>query len=82
MSESKKPTVSEIRAWIAVARLDHTISTEIVLDGIPYLLDLVERLGELLELLQTWLDNQPDGRGQIESKIVKEARALLDEVKK
>ena len=75
MSDSKKPTVSEIRArplcfcpWNPAGDRD-------------YLLALVERLGKSNKLLVAWLDNQPDGRGKIESMILKEARALLEELK-
>ena len=128
MSESKKPTVSEIEArekaategpWNVCEQHNYEVLkgecrgcecgenfiTDAVVDAqtrqkafttqtrddsafiagsrtdIPYLLDLVERMGDTLKLLYAWLDNQPDGRGQIESKIVKEARALLEELK-
>ena len=76
MSDSKKPTVSEIRAWsemLATRQWDT--------QRISYLLDLVERMGKALSLVDAWLDDQPDGRGQVESRIVKEARALLEELK-
>ena len=72
MSDSKKPTVSEMRRLQAIYKARDR----------GYLLDLVKRMGDTLKLLYAWLDNQPDGRGQIESKIVKEARALLEEIKK
>jgi len=85
----KKPKLSEIRAWMVIAKRDHTINVEIVLDGMPYLLDLVERLGKALlrfadgpfcEYCSITFEN--NGSITHEDKCpVPQARALLLEIK-
>ena len=79
MSDSKKPTVSEI-----VAREQHAIEkwnrTRAVipppLGDIPYLLDLVERAAIEIDVLL-----QDDYTKHMRRDDVREARELLDELK-
>ena len=44
MSESKKPTVSEIRALVIRATVNDEARDKLLFEGVPHLLDLVEGL--------------------------------------
>ena len=81
MSDSKKPTLSEIRLLQAQAIHTDEDFTQLLHTDIPYLLDLVERLGILLGWYR---DNCPDCDDDNEKYCTpcKEARALLLEIKK
>ncbi len=77
MSDSKKPKLSEIRARVE----NTTITPPPPLDDIPYLLDLVDRMGKALDKYGDHLV----GCNVIESDPCNcglcEARALLEEIK-
>ena len=84
MSESKKPTVSEIRARDEDMQGEESLAKFIfhARTDIPYLLDLVERLGELAELILT--ETNPVnvlGPPEVTHEMEKKARALLKELK-
>ena len=76
-TQMKKPTVSEIRARHEVLANRLSYDTDI-----PYLLDLVKRLGELAELILT--ETNPVnvlGPPEVTREMEKKARALLKELK-
>ena len=94
MSDSKKPTVSEIRAreqavpWTveAIAEFMKHAKTDI-----PYLLDLVKRMGKALARFSSefpvpgcgycTITIEPDGKVTHEARCpIPEARALLEEL--
>ena len=80
MSDTKKPKLSEIRARNERARKHgryhyRPAASRALFTEIPYLLDLVERIGERLRIASPYVFrgcNCPD---------CKEARALLKELK-
>ncbi len=75
MSESKKPTVSEMRKLQAVYKARDR----------GYLLDLVERMGEALgrcdQAIETAIYCEDGLDGAEGERVIKEARALLEELK-
>ncbi len=80
MSDSKKPTVSEIRARDEDMQGEESLAKFIfhARTDIPYLLDLVERMGDALRLLL--IQMQHEGRHG-NSPAKEEARALVVESK-
>ncbi len=88
MSDTKKPTVSEIRAWLSLAQLGkHSLErARLTHEGAPYLLDLVARMGKAFSKFRcpksycNCVAGEPYG---IEDCIhCNPARALLEELKK
>ena len=83
MSDTKKPKLSEIRARNERARKHgryhyRPAASRALFIEIPYLLDLVDRMGEALELDSCC--RNPFCK--IDCRYCKEARALLEEIKK
>lgn len=87
MSDSKKPTLSEIREWWKTMGNGKS-TTDAVIRGmeaekdIPYLLDLVERMGKEIGQwvcpgCEHWVGCSPANCA-----FCKEARALLKEIEK
>ena len=83
MSDTKKPTMSEIRerdqSAPGGARFD-----------VPYLLDLVERMGKVIDATTVWCGDDPCYRTRngvpqrmplYAERIMKQSRALLQELK-
>ena len=73
MSDSKKPKLSEIKARVGEVAADP-------LSNVGYLLDLVDRMGKALEG-KLWCCNHVL-KYDANCKFCKEARALLEEIKK
>ena len=80
MSKHKKPTVSEIRAWsemLATRQWD--------IQRISYLLGLVKRMGEALgrcdHAIETAIYCEDGLDGAEGQRVIKEARALVEESK-
>lgn len=89
MSDSKKPTVSEIRALQAQAIHTDEDFTQLLHTDIPYLLDLVSRMGEVIDATIVWCGDEPFYRTQggvpqkmpeKVARVVRPARELLKEI--
>jgi len=77
MTDTKKPTLSEIRAQTEAARKGGFAGP-----AIPYLLDLVARMGDFAESVSSFEKDGMvvTGKGPI-MLLVKQARALIEEIK-
>ena len=89
MSDSKKPTVSEIRAYQKKCPLN-TAHEAFLFDNCAYLLDLVERMGKVIDATTVWCGDDPCYRTRngvpqrmppYAERIMKENRALIAELK-
>ena len=81
MSDSKKPKLSKIRAWMTMHATRDMARAKLLYEGVPYLFGLVEGMGKEFDNWECPVCGRFLDRPYVDCSFCKKARALLEELK-